>query len=82
MTLHYQLLLQNATDVITKCDSYFITKYDRSLLQNASVFLLQNATVNCYKIRQLLKIATILLENATFITNCDSTVVVFQEHFH
>ena len=82
MTLHYQLLLQNATDVITKCDSYFITKYDRSLLQNASVFLLQNATVNCYKIRQLLKIATILLENATFITNCDSTVVVFQGHFH
>ena len=82
MTLHYQLLLQNATDVITKCDSYFITKYDRSLLQNASVFLLQNATVNYYKIRQLLKIATILLENATFITNCDSTVVVFQKHFH
>ena len=82
MTFHYQLLLQNATDVITKCDSYFITKYDRSLLQNASVFLLQNATVNCYKIRQLLKIATILLENATFITNCDSTVVVFQKHFH
>ena len=30
-------LLQNATDVITKCD--------RSLLQNALVFLLQNATV-------------------------------------
>ena len=38
-------LLQNATDIITKCDSYFITKCDRSLLQNASDFLLQNATV-------------------------------------
>ena len=31
----YNSLLQNATDVNTKCDSYLITKYDRSLLQNA-----------------------------------------------
>ena len=67
----YDSLLQNATDVITKCDSYFITKCDRSLLQNASGFLLQNATViiNCddfitkydsrYKMRRLLQIATL-----------------------
>ena len=33
-------LLQNATDIITKWDSYFITKCDRSVLQNASGFLL------------------------------------------
>ena len=33
-------LLQNATDVNTKCDSRFITKLERSLLQNASDFLL------------------------------------------
>ena len=50
-------LLQNATDVITKCNGYFITKCDRNLLQNASGFLLQNATVitKCniyYKLRQ------------------------------
>ena len=38
--IRYESLLQNATDVITKWDSYFITKYDRSLLQNASGFLL------------------------------------------
>ena len=38
--IRYDRLLQNATDVITKCDSYFITKCDRSLLQNASGFLL------------------------------------------
>ena len=57
--IRYDSLLQNATDVITKCDSYFITKCDRSLLQNASGFLLQNTTV--------------LLQNATFITNYDST---------
>ena len=58
--IHYDALLQNATDIITKCSSYFNTKYDGSLLQNASGFLLQNATI--------------LLQNATFIINCDSTV--------
>ena len=55
--IHYDTLLQNATDIITKCDSYFITKCDKSLLQNVSGFLLQNAIV--------------LLQNATVITNCD-----------
>ena len=54
--IHYDSLLQNATDIITKCDSYFITKCDRSLLQNASGFSLQ--------------IATISLQNATVITKC------------
>ena len=54
--IRYDSLLQNAADVITKCDSYFITKRDGSLLQNATV-LLQNATVitKCdvyYKLRQ------------------------------
>ena len=37
-------LLQNATYIITKCDSYFDAKCDRSLLQNGSGFLLQNVT--------------------------------------
>ena len=42
---------------ITKCGSYFITKCDRISLQNASGFLLQNATIitKCdfyYKLRQ------------------------------
>ena len=45
---------------IRKCDSYFITKCDRSLLQNALGFLLQNTTV--------------LLQNATVITNCDDFI--------
>ena len=43
--IHYDSLLQNATDIITKCNRYFIAKCDRSLLQNESGFLLQNATV-------------------------------------
>ena len=42
------------TDIITKYDNYFTTKCDRSLLQNESNFLLQNATI--------------LLQNATVIT--------------
>ena len=54
---HYVTLLENVTDIITKCDSYFITKCGKSSLQNVSGFLLQNATV--------------LLQNATVTTKCD-----------
>ena len=55
--IQYDSLLQNSTDIVTKCNSYFITKCYRSLLENASGFLLQNATVltKCdvyYKFRQ------------------------------
>ena len=53
--IRYDSLLQNAIDIITKCDSYFDTKCDRSLFQNASGFLLQNVTV--------------LLQNATVEIN-------------
>ena len=38
-----------------------ITKCDKSLLQNASGFLLKNATV--------------LLQNETVITNCDNFII-------
>ena len=55
--IHYDSLLQNATVIIIKCDSYFIRKCNRSLLQNPSGFLLQNATV--------------LLQNTTVITKYD-----------
>ena len=67
----YDSLLQNATDINTKCNSYFITKCNRSLLETASGFLLQNATVitNCddfitkcdsyYKMQRSLQIATV-----------------------
>ena len=45
----YDSLLQNETDIITICNSCFITKCNRSLLQNASGFLSQNVTAitNC-----------------------------------
>ena len=45
--IHYETLLQNATVSITKCGSYIITKYNRSLLQNAPGFLFQKVTVKC-----------------------------------
>ena len=58
-------LLQNAIDIITKCKSYFITKCDKSLLQNASGCLLQSAIV-------LLQIAAVVTNCNNFITKCDS----------
>ena len=55
--IYYDSLLQNTTDIVTKCDSYFITKKGRSLLQNVWGFLLQNATV--------------ITSYDDFITKCD-----------
>ena len=65
--IHYDSLLQNATDIITKCDSYFITKCDRSLSQNASGFLLQNVTV--------------LFQNETVITNCNDVITKCNSYY-
>ena len=59
---HYDSSLQNATDVITKYDSYFITKCVR-------IFIYKIRQFYC-KLRQLLQNATILLQYATVIT-CD-----------
>ena len=55
--VHYDSLLQSATDIITKYDSYFITKSVRFFN---------------YKMRQLYYKMRQLLQNATYITNCDS----------
>ena len=54
---HYDTLLQNAADIITKCD--------RNLLQNASSFVLRNVTV-------LLQNATVITNCDDFITKSDS----------
>ena len=59
----YDSLLQNATDVITKCVWFFITKCDSFITKCNTYYKIPRF---CYKMRQL-------LENATFITNCDST---------
>ena len=60
-------LLQNAKYVITKCGSYFITKYNRSLLQNTLRFSLQNPTV--------------LLQNATGFTKCDDFITKCDSYY-
>ena len=41
--VYYNTLLQNGTDFIIKCNTHFITKCDKSSLQNSSI-LLQNMT--------------------------------------
>ena len=48
--------------VITKCDSYFITKCDKCY----------------YKVRRVLQSATVLLQSATGITKCDDYYKVRQ----
>ena len=68
--IHYDSLLQNATDIITKCDSYFITKCDRSLLQNASGFLSQN-----------LLSQGLLLQNATVIAKCGDSITKYDSYY-
>ena len=69
MTGYYkmrQILLQNATDIGTKCDTTPI------LLQNATDVYHKMRQVFYYKIRQFYyKMRH--LKNATFITYCDST---------
>ena len=42
---HYDTFLENETDIITKCDSYFIIECKKRLLQNVSGISLQNTTV-------------------------------------
>ena len=46
--IYYDRLLQNATDIITKCYSYFVTKCDKNLLKNATVITKWNVY---YKLR-------------------------------
>ena len=72
--IRYNSLLQNAIDIITKCDSYFIIKCDRIVLQDTS-------GVFYYKIRQFYYKMRHLLQNATLVTNCDSTVDYHFRHF-
>ena len=63
--IHYESLLQNAADITTKCDSYFITKCNKDLLQNATVItncgIFITKCDNYYKMQRLLQIATIHL---------------------
>ena len=63
---HCSSLLQNVTDIITEYGSYFVTKYDQSLSQNASDFLLPSATC--------------ITKRYNFITTCDGYYKVRSVH--
>ena len=54
-------------------------KMRQILLKNATAILLQNATDVYYKMREVFyyKMRQ-LLQNTTFITNCDTTVIDFE----
>ena len=72
--VHYDNLLQNATEIIAKYDSYFITKCGEGLLlQNMSGVLLQNATV-FYTMHRFYYKRRQLSENVTFTAKCGGTV--------
>ena len=55
--IRYDSLLQNTANIITKRDSYFITNCKMRKFY--------------YKMRQLLQIVTIFLQNAIVVTKCD-----------
>ena len=40
--VHFDSLLQNATDIVTKCDSNLIAKCEKQLLQNVTDYFLPN----------------------------------------
>ena len=69
--IHYERLLQNATDIITK-------KSTAILLQNAAEVYYTMRQFFYYKMRQFYYKMRQLLQNAMFITNCDSTPVKFK----
>ena len=65
--VHYNSLLQDSTDIIIKCNSYFIIKCNKSLFRNALGFLIKNAAF-ITKLRQFYHKMRQLLQNPTFIT--------------
>lgn len=57
--IDYQSLLQNATGNITKCDSYFSRKCDKSLSQNAPGFFVTKYDSSVTKKPRLLQITIV-----------------------
>ena len=67
-SVNFDTSLKNAIDIITKRESYFITKYYKSLLKNTSDFLLENVTV-------LFQNETVTTIYATFIIKSIGTTI-------
>ena len=66
MSIRNLILVVNSVKVLYLLQQY-ITKCDRSLLQNSSSFLLLNATV--------------FLQNATVITNYDNFITKYDSYY-
>ena len=67
-------LLLSATSVITKCDSFSYYKVRWSVITKCDSFFITKCDKCDYKVRQVLQSVTILLQSATIITKCDSTL--------
>ena len=75
----YDSLLQNATDVITKCVRFFITKCDRFITK------CDDCITKCdsyYKMRRLLQLATVHSFSDTWHNNCQSGKAVIETWFN
>ena len=71
-------LLQSATSVITKCDSFFYYKVRWTVITKCDIFFITKCDKCYYKVRQVLQSVTILLQSATGITKCDDYYKVRQ----
>ena len=78
--IRYDSLLQNGRDVIRHCDSYFITKCIRFFVTKCDSFITKCNSY--YKVRRFYHKIRHLLQNAKFITNCDSTKRKFLPNKH
>ena len=71
--VHYDTLLQKATDITKKWDSYFISKCNKSLLQSASCFFLIKSAIVLLqdKMWHLLQNTMNLSSKSDSFTKCD-----------
>ena len=73
-TIYFKFIIIKSEVLLQSPTAFFITKCDGLLLQSAPAFLLQSFYYKCcYKVRRILQSVTILLQNVTIITKCDST---------
>ena len=84
--IRYDSLLQNAKDIITKRDCYFIKNAAEVYYKISQFFLTKsdNFDAKCdsyHKFRRFYCKMRHLLQNAAFITNCDSTYDILNRSF-
>ena len=84
--IHNDSLSQNITDIITKCDKLFYYKMRQKFITKCVRFYITKCdsfNIKCdsyYKLRRFYYKMQQLLQNATFMTNCDSTHGLLSNH--